>query len=72
MAIYRAKLKEGQEYIELGNLIKHVGLISTGGAIKEFLLVNEVKVNGIAENRRGRKIRSGDTVEIEEDQIIVD
>ncbi|MCS6775615.1 MAG: S4 domain-containing protein YaaA [Chloroherpetonaceae bacterium] len=50
------------EYITLGQLIKAIGLIQTGGEIKAFLASHEVQVNGEREERRGRKLRAGDTV----------
>lgn len=50
------------DYITLGQLLKEEGLIQTGGAAKYFLRENEVQVNGQDENRRGKKLRSGDEV----------
>lgn len=52
------------EYITLGQLIKFLGIVSTGGEIKVFLMENQVFVNEIAENRRGKKLFDGDIVEI--------
>ena len=51
--------------ITLGQLLKFVGLIPTGGEIKSFLMETTIKVNGLHENRRGRKLAPGDTVEVE-------
>jgi ribosome-associated protein len=53
------------EFITLGQLIKLLNLIKTGGMEKEFVKNHEILVNDIAENRRGRKIRSGDRVVID-------
>ncbi|MBW7452614.1 S4 domain-containing protein YaaA [Paenibacillus sepulcri] len=52
------------EYIALGQFLKLSGCIDTGGAAKFFLQEAEVKINGEADNRRGRKLYSGDRVEI--------
>ena len=52
------------EHITLGQLIKFLGIVSTGGEIKNFLAENQVFVNKIAENRRGKKLFDGDVVEI--------
>ena len=52
------------EHITLGQLIKFLGIVSTGGEIKVFLTENQVFVNEIAENRRGKKLFNGDVVEI--------
>ena len=52
-------------HITLGQLLKHCALIQSGGQAKQFLLENEVRVNGTAERRRGRKLVSSDVVEVE-------
>jgi ribosome-associated protein len=54
------------EIITLGQLLKLVQAIDTGGAAKWFLQTNEVYVNGEREDRRGRKLKHGDTVDIRE------
>jgi len=51
-------------FITLGQLLKRLDVIDSGGQAKWFLLETEVKVNGETENRRGRKIVPGDLVEI--------
>ena len=45
------------EYITLQALLKEVGVIQSGGAIKAFLAENDVFFNGELETRRGKKIR---------------
>ena len=50
------------ETIRLGQLLKLSGLAETGGASKA-LLADGVRVNGVAETRRGRQLRAGDVVE---------
>ncbi len=50
------------EHIALGALLKASGLASSGGAVKPMLAAGEVRVNGVAESRRGRKLRAGDEV----------
>ena len=52
------------EFITLQSLFKELGIIQSGGAIKAFLLENQVEVNGEVETRRGRKLRVGDTIEV--------
>lgn len=58
------KVAISSEFITLGQLLKEEGIIPTGGAAKWFLREHEVKVNGELEDRRGRKLRAGDQVEI--------
>ncbi|GKQ43407.1 hypothetical protein RD055328_13300 [Companilactobacillus sp. RD055328] len=53
-----------KEFITLGQLLKEVGAISTGGQAKYFLQENEVFFNGELENRRGKKIRVNDEVKV--------
>ncbi len=53
------------EYITLGQLLKVMGLIGTGGEVKSFLADAAITVNEEAENRRGRKLRPGDVVTLE-------
>lgn len=54
----------GEEYITLGQLLKHVDIISSGGMAKHFLAENTVLLDNELENRRGKKIFPGSIVEI--------
>lgn len=51
-------------FITLGQLLKEEGIIPTGGAAKWFLREHDVKINGQLDNRRGKKLRAGDEVDI--------
>ncbi len=53
------------EYVTLGQLLKMVDVIQTGGQAKYFLQENSVYVNDQPEQRRGRKIYPEDHVKIE-------
>jgi ribosome-associated protein len=53
------------EYIALGQFLKLADCISTGGQAKSFLEETEIKVNGEAENRRGKKLYSDFIVDVE-------
>ena len=59
------KIREGEQYITLNVLLKISGIISTGGQAKFYLSENKVLVNGMEENRRGRKLYPGDLVKVE-------
>ena len=50
------------DYITLQALLKEVGIIQSGGAIKSFLQENQVYFNGDLETRRKKKIRIGDII----------
>ncbi|NQG97072.1 S4 domain-containing protein YaaA [Streptococcus suis] len=57
--------------ITLQSLLKTTGLLHSGGAIKSFLAEKQVLVNGQEENRRGKKLRVGDRVELPEHAKII-
>ena len=65
------KLKEGEEYIELKNLIKLLGWVNTGGEAKFRIDNQEIKVNGEIETQRRKKIRRGDVVIFDNNQAQV-
>jgi len=54
------------EYIRLGALLKLASIAESGVHAKIMILNEEVMVNGEVEVRRGKKIREGDVVELEE------
>ena len=58
------KLEQNEEFITLQSLLKATNIISTGGMAKVFLAETEVLVNGERENRRGRKLYSGDLIQV--------
>ncbi|TJY41698.1 S4 domain-containing protein YaaA [Cohnella pontilimi] len=60
------KIAISGDYITLGQLLKLANCIGTGGEAKAFLQEKEVLVNGQPDNRRGRKLVPGDTVEVED------
>lgn len=59
------------DYITLQALFKMLGIIQSGGAIKDFLASNTVLLNGEDEKRRGRKIRLGDRIELPQQGISI-
>ena len=52
------------DYITLQSLLKTTGILPSGGAIKGFLAENLVLYNGQKEDRRGKKIRIGDRIDL--------
>lgn len=60
-----------QEYIELNNLLKIMGLIDSGGMAKIVIAEGQVKVDGLVELRRRCKIRTGQKVEFQGRTIVV-
>lgn len=60
-----------ESFITLGQVLKYVNLISSGGMAKWYLSEFTILVNGQSENRRGKKLYPGDTIEFVDDQLKV-
>ncbi len=58
------KFTSENHYILLQDFLKLVGETNSGGEAKIYLQEVKVLVNGETENRRGRKLYSGDSVKI--------
>lgn len=59
------------EYIKLDQLLKFASLTDTGGLAKEIIQQGLVKVNGEVCTMRGKKIRTGDVVSVEDYEVTV-
>jgi ribosome-associated protein len=59
------------EVIRLGQLLKLAGVVDSGSDVKALLAAEPVWVNGERETRRGRQLRSGDTVRVGEQTLRV-
>ncbi|KHD44597.1 S4 domain-containing protein YaaA [Streptococcus hongkongensis] len=59
------------EFITLQALLKELGIIQSGGAIKSFLANHTVLFNGEDEKRRGKKIRIGDIITLPEQDLTI-
>ncbi len=57
--------------ITLGQALKASDLVGSGGEAKVLIQAGEVLVNGEVETRRGRRLKSGDVVDIGEDRLEV-
>lgn len=57
-------IKIEEEFIKIGQFLKFVDLVSSGGEVKSFLCENIILVNGKEDNRKGRKLYKGDIVEV--------
>ncbi len=65
------KLREGEEFIKLGQALKATGLADSGVDAKEIIIQGLVTVNGEVETRRGRKLYDGAEVEYDGDKISI-
>jgi ribosome-associated protein YbcJ (S4-like RNA binding protein) len=52
------------EYITLGQLLKLLDYVGSGAEVKGYLAEYDALINNERDNRRGRKIRPGDIVEM--------
>ncbi len=66
------KLRAGDEFIRLGQVLKAAGIAESGSDAKEMILNGEVKVNGLEETRRGRKLYPGDSVLADGEQLLIE
>lgn len=62
-------IKLREEYIKLGQALKAAGLVSSGVDAKIVIQDGLVSVNGHAELQRGKKLRDGDIVEFQGQQV---
>ena len=53
------KIREGEEYIKLGQALKKAGLVGSGVDAKIVIQDGLVKVNGEIDTRRGKKLYDG-------------
>ncbi len=65
------KLFIDNEYITLTQFLKIESFIGSGGEAKYFLAEEKVYLNGILENRRGKKLYDGDVIEILGEKYII-
>ena len=59
------------EFIKLQDLLKYANLVETGGMAKECVQGGEVTVNGDVCTMRGKKIRPGDVVFFDGQELTV-
>jgi ribosome-associated protein len=62
---------EDSEFIELNHLLKVTRLCDSGGMANTVIAEGQVKVDGITELRKRRKIRAGQVVGFKNQEIIV-
>jgi len=58
------KIKIDTEFITLGQFLKLAEVIQSGGMAKWFLSEHNILINGEQDQRRGRKLRTGDIIQI--------
>ena len=56
------RLRNTDDFIKLGQLLKAAGLVDSGAEAKDEIINGNVKVNDEVEMRRGKKLKDGDIV----------
>jgi ribosome-associated protein len=59
------KVRISTEYIKLDQFLKWAGVADSGSSARMFIAEGLVKVNGMVEKRRGKKLRVGDIVDFD-------
>ena len=59
------------DFIKLGQAIKAAGLVESGVEAKIVIQDGEVKVNGVVETQRGKKLFGGEVVEYNGSSILI-
>ena len=59
------------DFIKLGQAIKAAGLVDSGVEAKIVIQDGEVKVNGVVETQRGKKLFGGEVVEYNGSSILI-
>ena len=57
--------------MKLDQFLKFTGIVQTGGEAKKIIVSGKISVNGIVENRRGRKLVDGDQIIFANETYIV-
>ena len=57
--------------MKLDQYLKFTGIVQTGGDAKMIIRSGKISVNGIVENRRGRKLIDGDQIIFANETYIV-
>ena len=65
------EIKIETEFIKLDALLKFANLVSSGGEAKIRIAEGEVLVNGEICTIRGKKLRSGDMVELDGAKVCI-
>lgn len=65
------EIKIETEFIKLDALLKFANLVSSGGEAKIRIAEGEVLVNSEICTMRGKKLRSGDTVELDGAKVCI-
>lgn len=63
------RIREGEEFIRLGQALKKAGLVDSGVDAKFVILDGLVSVNGETELQRGKKLYGGEIISFQGEQV---
>ena len=66
------RIKITTEFIKLDALLKFASMVGSGGEAKQLIQVGQVLVNGEVCTMRGKKIRPGDRVSLDGEEVVVE
>ena len=64
-------IREGEEFIKLGQALKKAGLVGSGVDAKMVILDGLVTVNGEVELQRGKKLHGGEIISYDGESVKV-
>lgn len=59
------------DIIKLDSFLKWAGIASTGSEAKFLISEGNIKVNGLVETQRGKKLKKGDIIELNAEKYII-
>lgn len=65
-------MEKNTAYITLGQFLKLMDIVQSGGEAKHLIHTFSIQVNGVDDNRRGRKLYAGDVVVVNGNTYDVD
>ena len=63
------EIREGEDFIKLGQALKKAGLVSSGVEAKMVIQEGEVSVDGEIDTRRGRKLFGGEVISYNGEEV---
>lgn len=64
-------IRNGDEFIKLGQAIKAVCFVESGVEAKDVIQSGLVKVNGVVETQRGKKLVGGEVIEFNGSKLTI-
>ncbi len=64
-SVFMETVKISTEFIKLEQLLKWAGVTDSGAEAKTLIIEGNVRLNGIVEKQRGKKVRAGDIIEMQ-------